>query len=377
MSTRPVTPDAPAASDRDVTSRFLPSDKNYRLTGELPADLEVAGTQRADDGEHIPAGIRAEREREQQTETPSEKDAASAAASDTAAASEAAETQRDKKGPAQSRSAQTSESRWQKRERELKEARAEIARLKTQGQGSQPQPGSETQQTSPPAAAAKTSGTPKPKIDDVDPKTNQPKYKTFAEYEEAKDDWLRKETLREFQESSAQTQREQQQVQAEAEIGRSLAKKFEGPRAKYADFDEVALGEHVLIPKGSVTDMFLIDSDHAGEVAYHLGQHPEITQAFYDFDKKTGRFSNKVTPQRQFRQLMEIEAKVAGSPRAAAGAETSSSARPITQAPRPPHQVSGKGTVAKDAAEDAVESGDFESYMRAENARVLAARKGK
>ena len=50
------------------------------------------------------------------------------------------------------------------------------------------------------------------------------------------------------------------------------------------------------------------------------------------------------------------------------------SARLPSQAPRPPHQVSGKGTVSKDAAEDAIEHGDSEAYMRAMNAKVLAER---
>ena len=34
MSTRAVTPDAPAVSERN--SNFLPSDENYRLTGAMP-----------------------------------------------------------------------------------------------------------------------------------------------------------------------------------------------------------------------------------------------------------------------------------------------------------------------------------------------------
>jgi hypothetical protein len=39
----------------------------------------------------------------------------------------------------------------------------------------------------------------KPKIDEVDPATDKPKYANFAEYEDAKDAWLRQETIREFQ----------------------------------------------------------------------------------------------------------------------------------------------------------------------------------
>jgi hypothetical protein len=43
----------------------------------------------------------------------------------------------------------------------------------------------------------------RPEIDDVDPRTGEPKYANYAEYEEAKDAWTRQEAIREFQESSA------------------------------------------------------------------------------------------------------------------------------------------------------------------------------
>jgi hypothetical protein len=49
--------------------------------------------------------------------------------------------------------------------------------------------------------------------------------------------------------------------------------------------------------------------------------------------------------------------------------------KPVTAAPRPPNQVSGKGTIAKDAAAQAAEEGDTETYMREMNARALARRK--
>ena len=136
-----VTEDAPAASernDRDVSSRFLPDDPKYRLTGEMSADdLEIAGTQTADDGERIPEVIRAEREedlkrdREQQRKSgktgapaaPPEagQDPATSGAQDddTAAASEAASTQRGK-------TQAQSESRWAKLSRENRELREKL-----------------------------------------------------------------------------------------------------------------------------------------------------------------------------------------------------------------------------------------------------------
>ena len=70
---------------------------------------------------------------------------------------------------------------------------------------------------------------------------------------------------------------------------------------------------------------------------------------------------------------MEIEAELTGGNGDKSSA--ASSAKPVTQASRPPHQVSGKGTVAKDAVEQAVEDGDSETYIKAQNAKELARRK--
>lgn len=336
---------------------FLPDNDHYRLTGEFekpqPAKKDDAASSTKDkpaakEGDAPPAS--------EQEEEPASK----------AAASATAETQRGSRR----------EPRWEKRERELKEARAEIARLKS-GQSSPEAQRSEARQEAQPATETAKPGkaAPKPQIDDVDAQ-GKPKFKSLAEYEDAKDAWLRQEIIRELNESQAKSQQLTAQDRERQEIGKAFEKKFEAPRAKYPDFDKVALGEHWLNPKGSVTDLFLIDSEHAGEVAYYLGQHPEITASFYrDYDPKTGKFTSLITPQRQFRKLMAIEAEVAGS--GSQRSSNSSSARPVTQASRPPHQVSGQGTVAKEAVEQAVEDGDFESYMRTQNAKDIARQKRK
>jgi hypothetical protein len=39
----------------------------------------------------------------------------------------------------------------------------------------------------------------KPKIDDVNPATGQPRFASYAEYEDAKDEWLIEEALRRFE----------------------------------------------------------------------------------------------------------------------------------------------------------------------------------
>jgi len=369
-----VTPEAPAVStnteietpgslEEALETGFLPADPHYRLTGEFKQESSEKKEASAASPEV------------KHKETPSEKESVSATdGADTRAASAAATTQ-ETKGPAQTKTAQTSETRWAKRERELKEARAEIARLKA----AQPQPRSDSPETSQPRAeaapAAQTNPNPRPKIDDVDPKTGKAKYATYGDYEAAKDEWLKKETLREFTETSQKTQREQELGRAERTLAEGFAKKLETSRKSHQDFDQVALNPDLVIPKGSVADGFLLDSEHAGEVLYYLGQHPEILEGFYgQHDPKTGKYVNKITPFAQARELTKIELQLSGQ----SHSQEKAPAKPITQAPRPPNQVDGKGTVAKDTLEDAVEQGDSETYMREANARALARlKKGK
>jgi hypothetical protein len=370
--------DTPNSMDEAMETGFLPDDEHYRLTGEFKK----------------PASEKTE---ESATSKPSEKPDASAAATDRDKEQDEPEQDDPSKAAASGTAQpQTSgrESRWQKRERELKEARAEVARLKAQ-QTSQPQARSESAQpsTQTSQAATETKAAPKPKIDDVDEKTGKPKYESYADYEDAKDQWLRQDTLREFNQSQAKTQQLTAQQQAEREIGQTLTKKFEPLRAKYPDFDKVALNDIdpatgkpkfpdsavLFIPAKSVTDDFIVRSPHGGEVLYYLGQHPEITQGFYGRNQ-AGVPINLIHPLDQTRKLMEIEAQFSGTaPSGKSGDDksSSSSAKPVTQAFRPPHQVSGTGTVAKDAVEQAIEDGDTETYMRAQNAKELARLKKK
>lgn len=380
MKTTAETEDSSALStpnsiEEALESGFLPSDPHYRLTGKFK-DASESTSEREE-----------EQHEEHSEENQSENESASAAGkseeqenADTAAASAAAQTeehreqehQEEDQETEQRRVSRRTQSRQEKLSKENRELREKLARLEGREEGRSSSSASterDGKQESQPAADAK-SANPRPKLDDVDPKTGKPKYSTYADYEAAKDDWNRKEAIREFQETSAKTEGERRQQEAERTIGVELNKRFEKGRTKHADFDKVALNPDLTIPRGSVTDAFLLDSDHTAEVLYYLGKHPEVLQGFYEgFDAKTGKYSNKITPQRQFRKLMEIEAEVSKAPEAAPR-------RPqITNAPRPPHQTSGQGAVQKDAVAQAVEEGDTETYIREQNARELARRR--
>ncbi len=358
--------ETPGPPSETIYSGVMSDDPHYRLTGN---------TEEAPEKKTPAEQAAVTEDKDSANQDQSGNDDASAASSSKAAPSESASTQRTEKKL----------NRWQQREKRLRDAEAEIARLKAAQPSTREEVRSETAQPSQAATETRTGkAAAKPKIDDKDEKTGQPKFKTYAEYEDAKDEWLRKETLREFSETSARSAQETQAQQQFQERAAALNQKFDAVRAKYADFDQVALSEGLTIPAGSVTELFIHDSDHAGEVLYHLGQHPEILQGFYrNYDPKTGKFESLMTPQRQFRKLMEVEAQVSGGGSRSGGNgdggrnSSSSSARPVTQASPPAHQVSGSGAVGKDAVEQAVEEGDFETYAKAQNARELARHKRK
>lgn len=389
MSTTAVTPEAPAVSrsnrsEREPSSHFLPTDKNYRLTGEMPDELEPAGSQR-DQGERIPEGIREEREQEKHSSVKQDDPAASD--SDTAAASEAAETQ-EKKGPAQSKSAQTSQSRWRQREDELKTLRAENARLKAQP------PSSDTKQTSQPAAEVKTeakaeASNPRPKPTDVDDK-GKAKYATYDAYLDARDEWNQGEAIRKFQAESAKSEKDRQLTAAKQTIERTVNERVAKARKDYTDYDSV-MGEAIAqknehgqdllyIPEGGPIDLFLLDSDRGQDVFYEIAKNLEQHAHIFARDAQ-GKFS--LNPVRQLRELAKIEnslgaASVKEAPvKEKDKADSPAPAKPITRAAPPVPTVSGKGTVAKDAVEQAVAEQDTDTYIREQNKRALDRLKGK
>ena len=358
---------------------FLPDDEHYRLTGEFetPANKDDAASSK---GKEKPSSEKddASAASQEQTETDASK----------AAASATAPTQRTDRR----------ESRWEKRERELKTLREENARLKAQS--SQGPQRSETRQEEVTRPAAETEAeagkaAAKPKIDDIDPKTKQPKYKTFAEYEDAKDAWLRKETIREFNESNAKTQQQQERTV----IDRSRAEQVDKFRETHADYDQVvsdALAEKeadgrnpIFYTEGSHIDNFLLSQpDRGAGLLYHLMKNSSDPAVRGIFARTPDGTRYQLTMIEQISRLGVLAHTLAGksSSRTSSGTsqtshnesdETLSSARPVTRASRPPHQVSGQGTVAKDAVEQALEDGDFETYSRTQNAKEIARQKRK
>ncbi len=225
----------------------------------------------------------------------------------------------------------------------------------------------------------KAEGRAEPKLDDKDAATGKPKYDSLEAYLADVRKWDREQILAEVDGRTSKAE----QIRAQAEHGRAIAEqqkilgeglnaKFNKTREKYADFDEVALNKDLVIPAGSIVDVFLLDSEHAGEVAYYLGRHPEVLDSFYsDYDLKTGKFTNKINPMRQHRQLLEIERQLTSAPVAV----SKSASAPSKPLPPPPTVLSAKSSAEGDPMEEAIRKKSFADYEKAANASERKARR--
>lgn len=354
MATTAVTQGSSAGPDRSPASQFLPTDKNYRLTGELPDELETAATQN-DQDEYVPQVLKEERER------PVKEESSASSESESAAAPEAAPV--EEKGPERTKTAATSESRWAKLSRENRELREwKAQREREEAERTQPQ--REAKQVSQPAAETADK---KPTLDDLD-ENGQPKFKTLAEFQDARDEWL----LKDFQRRQLQTERERQQQQAEQAIYKTVNERIATARQSYPDYDEVMADvqsakddfgrDAFFFPPGSHIDGFFLESDRMSDLMYHIAKNFGDYQHIFARDQAGNYLMN---PVRQLRELARIENSL--------DAKTEAPPPPkVTKAPPPPRQVSTKGAVGKEATEQAVEDGDFEAYARAQNAKALA-----
>lgn len=229
-----------------------------------------------------------------------------------------------------------------------------------------------------PAAQAESKAKPKPKSTDVDPTTGKPLYKTWEEYEDARDEWNRGELMRLVEDRNTKAQQTQNLAEAEKIVMQTWTKRIQEARTKHADYDDVATAvvnakddfgrEMFYLPKGSGADQFLMDSELGSEVLYYIGQHMDETKHIFARNQD-GSFV--LNPVRQIRELSKIESLIAPSAAPKPPASAKPPAKPVTQAPPPPHQVSGKSP-AGDPLEKAVKDGDQGEYTRIENERALA-----
>ena len=223
-----------------------------------------------------------------------------------------------------------------------------------------------------PAAEKKEALKSRPKWTDNDPKTGKP-FETLDAWSEAVEKWDDARLNGILEERLTKENQTRTQAEQERTLATEAYRRAQPAMKKYADFDEVVTNnDKLLTPKGSVAFMFLMNPNtkDPGELSYYLGKHPEILESFYDFDSKTGKFTNKIDPVTQLITLTALDLELSGTQQPAPRPP----ARVPSQAPRPAHQVSGKAPTADPLAK-AVEEGDQAEFTRLENEKLLAKRK--
>jgi len=394
MSTTAITPEtsAPAAAPETVETPEVSVQERldhasqaeldtWRRTGDIPAAkiAEKAAEKKDDTGSDKQASARtaapATASQEKDTSKKSAESGASPAPAADAAASQTA-TQPQRRNKADARFEKLLDA-WEKDREELNWRRSQPSATTADKQESQPA----TETKTAPGALP-----PRPKLTDTDPKTGKP-FSTLDAWSDAVDEWNDKRLEAKLSERLGKVEQERKLSAEEQKVADSVQAKSKAAIEKYKDFYEVAANPKMPIPSGSAVDLFIKDSDNPGEVLYYLGKHPEILAEFYgcaydpdtkmwdygDFDLKTGKFTNHVSPIRQVKRLEAIERELSAAPAAKPAAEDRPVNPPPAKLPPPPTELGGRRAAPVDEAEAALQRGDFAAWKRISDARDIKA----
>lgn len=149
-------------------------------------------------------------------------------------------------------------------------------------------------------------------------KPSPDQFKTYDEYTEALADWKVEEKLRNLGQKEEERRREQTAEAQRADVVQKLAPAL----AKYPDFEEVALGDHVTITPIMGQAALAMGAD-GHDVLYYLGQNP----------KESERIA-RLGVVEQIRELDKLAVAIKPKPKA-------------TQAPPPIQPNEGSATVEK------------------------------
>jgi hypothetical protein len=244
----------------------------------------------------------------------------------TAAVTEPAKQQEKKKSDAATRLNEILE--------DLKKAGLSPAELKTYKR--QAEAKIETkQETTSPAAEKKPEAVAKPKLDDKT-KDGAPKYKSYQEWEDAKDEWVANEAVRKSQEAREKQAREASQKEQSDRASKVWLDRVAETRKNIADFDDVVSNkEHPIykIPTGSVLENFIFQAaEHGPEVLHHL-----MSKA--DEFKRIMEITDRITLDRELWKLDFSFTKPE---------KKETPAQRKTQAPPPIKEVGGRASETED-----------------------------
>lgn len=353
-----VTPDASAASSPALeVPRTSAEYAEWRQTGKLPAQPKSEAS--APSTDHSAAG-----------EKPAEKPAP---------ASEAGKGTQEKPKPARDNAA----ARLNELLDDLRRAGYTPAELKTLRREA-----TKTDQAAAPAKPA-TEQTANPAELKPPTKPKQEDFKTYEEFELARDKYF--EDLADFKAQKRVEEFQQQQEQKAAQ--ETVRQKMEEARTRYSSDPEAvntisatarAITGDQQIP---LTVKAILDQSPVWpDILYTLGSKAEELASFIELSKSNpGAAIRKAV---LLEQLVTQELAKGAKPSAGEGAtqrdetgkfvaEKPPEKKKEPAAPPPPTEVSGRGTPPPDEVEGAVRNNDFRRYRASQNARDAALRRGR
>lgn len=190
----------------------------------------------------------------------------------------------------------------------------------------------------------------------------EPKPEDFTTVQEYTDALVSYRVDQRLREKDAQAKREAEQTAAEARA-REFGKRIAETRTKHEDFDEVlgSIKNTDLDRVHADVTEYLQESDHGGELLYHLAKNPDVLDRL-----------RKLTPRKFIAELGKLETKFeAQAPSGQAGKETPTltqvaapASAPVSKAPAPiaPLDTAGIAPVAKKPEEMTV--AELREYRR-------------
>ncbi len=269
-------------------------------------------------------------------------------------------------------------------EKRIKQLLAEKKELERKlAEGKPPEGKTETKPVE--SSTAKTQEQPKPENKLEAPK--KPKlddFKTYDEYEAAKDEYFDK--LADYKSQKAlQDYRQQQATEA---ANKEFQSKFSDVVKRYPDAKEVIMPAADAIFKDQgipLTLRTVIDGSKVFlDLLYVLGSDKAELDSFISLAKSD--------PQEAIRKVVLTESLVKeqlkgtetaaergadGKFKSAAESVGTAPEKKETKAPPPPHEVGARGTTPPDAADSAVKANNFRAFREAQNRKDAAKRQGR
>ena len=195
---------------------------------------------------------------------------------------------------------------------------------------------------------------PPEKPEETEEETPKPEdYKDIDKYLAAKVEF---EVSQGIKKDRQQREAEEQSTRIETknkEVVEGWNKRVVEAKKKHPDFEEKCFGESFNIIEGSVLDRWCLESDLGTDVLYHYATHPE------EFAKL-----NSMPPMQAAREIARLEVGILEKPKPAP--------KLVSDAPKPPTEVSGRGTATDDPIAEALASGDMDKYIRLANEKERA-----